>query len=176
MRGVLVLDATYQPERIVSFREACELLLGGKAVAATDDSVTVMRSPSIAVTIPSVILLVHTARWAYRHQPPACTRHGVLLRDGYECQFAIAGNPCRRWANSIDHLIPQSRSGQNTWTNLVASCTHHNGLKADRTLEEMANAGWTLRRQPVAPRRAIRLLQAAGVEEIPDSWSIFIVA
>ncbi|HEY4333407.1 MAG TPA: HNH endonuclease [Ilumatobacteraceae bacterium] len=176
MSGVLVLDATYQPERIVSFRAACELLLEGKAVAATEDAVTVMRSPSISVTIPSVILLLHVARWAYRHEAPACTRHGVLHRDSHECQFVIGDNPCRRRADSIDHLLPQCRGGENTWTNLVASCTHHNGLKADRTLDEMVTAGWSLRRSPVAPRRSVRMLQAAGVHRIPDSWTMFIAA
>ena len=39
-------------------------------------------------------------------------------------------------ADTVDHLLPQSRGGTNTWLNTVAACTRCNNLKANRTPPE----------------------------------------
>ena len=36
-------------------------------------------------------------------------------------------------ADTVDHVLPRSRGGGDTWFNLVAACQHCNGLKGDRT-------------------------------------------
>jgi 5-methylcytosine-specific restriction endonuclease McrA len=182
MHAVLVLDQTYQPDRIVSFRRACELLVGGKALPATDETAAVFRSPSTQVEVPAVIQLAYTARWVYRRRVPACSSRAVLIRDEHVCQFVIDGMACTQRATSVDHLVPRSRGGPNTWSNLVGSCLHHNSVKADSTIEEMArrsnrkvSAVWTLRRDPVAPDRAIQLL-AADNGVVPVAWQPFLAA
>ncbi len=176
MQAVLVLDQTWQPDRVVSFRRACELLLGGKAVAVTEETATVMRSPSIEVNIPAVIQLAYTARWAYRRVTPPCSSRAVLIRDAGECQFVVGGTTCRRPADSVDHLLPRSRGGLNTWDNLVAACRQHNTAKADSTLDEIhRRAGWTLRREPFTPQRSIRMLSVEQ-GDVPVAWRPFLAA
>jgi 5-methylcytosine-specific restriction endonuclease McrA len=51
-------------------------------------------------------------------------------------------------AHTVDHLVPQSRGGRNSWLNTVAACTRCNHRKANRT---PAEAGMTLRLEPRVP-------------------------
>ena len=48
----------------------------------------------------------------------------------------------------MDHVLPVSRGGQTTWTNVVAACVPCNRKKANRTPEE---AGMHLHTQPFKP-------------------------
>lgn len=178
MNRVLVLDAAWQPDRIVSFERAVMLLWDGKAVAASDEIVTTMRSPSVSVDVPAVILLGQVAKWAFKRDMPVCTRSGVLARDQHICQFVIGDVACHRPASTIDHLLPQSRGGAGlSWSNLVGACAPHNSAKADHTLEEMAKShGWSLKREPFEPRRSIRLLNRVHAHVIPESWLPFLAA
>ena len=59
---------------------------------------------------------------------------------------------------NIDHVIPRSRGGRNTWDNLVTCSVDANSRKGGRTPEE---AGMKLIRKPrkPAPRHELRLPQ-----------------
>jgi hypothetical protein len=71
-----------------------------------------------------------------------CTRQGVLRRDKFRCGY------CGRRATTIDHVLPRSRGGKNTWSNCVAACFACNQKKADRT---PAEAGMRLDITPSEP-------------------------
>lgn len=49
---------------------------------------------------------------------------------------------------TIDHIMPKSRGGKNTWTNTVSACKPCNARKSDRTPEE---AKMQLKFVPYAP-------------------------
>ena len=51
-------------------------------------------------------------------------------------------------ATTIDHILPRSRGGKNTWLNTVAACGGCNQRKGDRTPVE---ARMPLRITPAAP-------------------------
>jgi hypothetical protein len=55
---------------------------------------------------------------------------GVLERDGHACQY------CNGKAMTIDHVMPKSRGGSNSPSNLVACCQKCNSKKGDRTPDE----------------------------------------
>ena len=73
------------------------------------------------------------------------TRKAVFARDGGRCVY------CGAAATSLDHVVPKSRGGSHTWDNVVSACSRCNHVKADRGIAEL---GWRLRRQPVAPTGA----------------------
>jgi hypothetical protein len=54
----------------------------------------------------------------------------VLERDGWTCAY------CGDAANSVDHMLPQSRGGTEEVQNLVAACVRCNSAKRDRTPSE----------------------------------------
>ena len=70
---------------------------------------------------------------------PIATKRAIMTRDHYLCGY------CGKRADTIDHIVPQSKKGPNTWTNLIAACKKCNNKKADRTPEE---AGMPLLWQP----------------------------
>ena len=51
-------------------------------------------------------------------------------------------------ANTVDHVLPQSRGGGSTWENTVLACGPCNNRKRDRTPDE---AGMRLLIEPRVP-------------------------
>lgn len=157
----LVLNAGYEPLAVVSFRRAVVLVLNGKATILAEGSAP-LRHHNGVLARPSVILLARYVRLPYRNGVPV-TRRGVLRRDGHRCAY------CGRSATSIDHVLPRSRGGLDSWHNLVACCIRCNGLKGDRTPEEM---GWALLTRPAPPQGPAWVVRGA---DSPDPvWEEFL--
>ncbi|MDR2320857.1 HNH endonuclease [Microbacterium sp. NPDC089698] len=138
----LVLNAGYEPLAVVSFRRAIVLVMNKKASVvecAVDDPVWAASGP---FDRPAVIVLSRYVRMPRARYAPV-TRRGVLRRDGNRCGY------CGKSASTIDHVLPRSRGGKNSWENLVACCLRCNNVKSDRTPQEM---GWELRLTPAPPR------------------------
>ncbi len=159
----LVLNAGYEPLAVVSFKRALVLVMNEKAsIVASDGDNPVLGSSGIWDR-PSVIILRRYVRVPYGKAVPV-SRRGVLRRDGHHCAY------CGSSATTIDHVLPRSRGGSDTWENLVACCLKCNNLKGDRTPQEM---GWTLDIKPRAPHGAHWLVR--GVERSLPAWEEFLV-
>ncbi len=163
---VLLLNATYEPLTVVSARRAVVLTISERAETVhEDDDHLVAHSEQLAVAVPSVIRLRHYVRVPYRAQVPM-TRAALMRRDCARCVY------CGDRATTIDHVVPRSRGGANTWENCVACCAPCNRRKADRLLHEI---GWVLHRLPTAPKgRHWRLL--AAVSDIDPVWEQYLAA
>lgn len=141
----LVLNAGFEPMQLVSWQRALCLVLSEKAeVVAHYDAV--VRSVSSSVQLPSVVRLVRYVQVVSRLGLVRCTRKNVLLRDHYQCQYC--GVKCRPGAITIDHVVPRSRGGKTTWTNVVAACHLCNRKKGSRTPEQV---GLVLQKLPRRP-------------------------
>jgi 5-methylcytosine-specific restriction endonuclease McrA len=155
-RLTLVLNASYEPINVVSARRAILLVLKGAAYVEKLSAYTV-RTGKTALPIPSVVRLQVYRRMPRLHR--AVSRKSILLRDRYSCQY------CRRTFEpkrlTLDHVIPRSRGGGNSWENLVACCLACNNRKADRT---PAEAGVSLARRPapVGIHAKYRLMMGSG--------------
>lgn len=174
MTGVLLLNASYEPLRIVTARKAVELIVTGKAEPVTDSD-QVLRSPSMTVNVPVVARLKAMVQVPFRGRVPL-TRSALAARDGHRCQ--VAG--CDRRGTTVDHVIPRSRfvatadmPSPHCWENVVWMCAGHNSAKDDRLLDEL---GWALKRRPVAPRGRLVLLVAAGMPAVPGDWEMWLPA
>ncbi|MEO0674629.1 MAG: HNH endonuclease, partial [Pseudomonadota bacterium] len=60
---------------------------------------------------------------------PAFTRFNVFLRDSFSCQYC---GSTERDMLTFDHVIPRSKGGKTTWTNIVAACSPCNIKKGGR--------------------------------------------
>lgn len=138
MGKVLVLNASYEPLNITSWRRAVVLLLKGKAEQLEYKG----REIYSDFPLPTVIRLRYYVRVPYKEIP--LTRRNVLERDRHICQY------CRAKGDqlTIDHVIPRSRGGGDTWENLVGACVRCNVRKGNRTPKE---ANMTLLTQPRRP-------------------------
>jgi len=68
--------------------------------------------------VPRVLRLVSyvVTRWRYGHGGPARSRGGVLTRDGHRCAYCGGAG-----ATTVDHVLPRSRGGRDSWKNTVAA-------------------------------------------------------
>jgi 5-methylcytosine-specific restriction endonuclease McrA len=137
--GVLVLNADLGPLHRVSLRHAIRMLCREVAVvheAEPDIRLGVFPLPRVVRLLRYVV-----TRWRFS-SGPRWSRSGVLLRDGHRCAYCGGG------ASTIDHVLPRSRGGTNSWLNTVAACGGCNQRKGDRTPVE---ARMPLRITPAAP-------------------------
>jgi len=138
----LVLNRYFQPVQLTTARRAFVLLYGGAAMAV-DELGEVYDFPAwrdIAVrdgddTLPvvggalRVPRVVHLQRYERCPRPTVrLTRRNLMLRDGHQCQYC-SKRPAVRELN-IDHVLPRSRGGADTWENLVTACRVCNLRKA----------------------------------------------
>ena len=158
----LVLNAGYEPLAVVSFKRAIVLVLCGKAAILASDLEHPVIGTSGAWDRPSVIILRRYVRVPSGRNVPV-SRRGVLRRDGQRCAYCSSG------ATTIDHVMPRSRGGADSWENLVACCLRCNNVKGDRTPQEM---GWSLRHIPRAPHGTAWLVR--GVERAQPQWEEFL--
>ena len=138
MGKVLVLNASYEPLNITNWRRAVILLLKGKAEQVEHNGKFLY--PNFA--LPTVIRLRHYIRVPYKEIP--LTRRNILYRDNHSCQY------CRYSGSdlTLDHVLPRSRGGGDTWDNIVTACVRCNVRKGNRTPEE---ASMPLRHPPRKP-------------------------
>jgi 5-methylcytosine-specific restriction endonuclease McrA len=136
---VLVLNADGGPLHRVSLRHAIRMLFRQVAVVYE-----VQPDRQIGVyPMPTVVRLVSYVVTRWRHSRGCIwSRGGVPIRDGRRCAF------CGGSASTVDHVVPRSRGGGNTWLNTVAACGRCNQRKGDRT---PAEARMPLRWTPTAP-------------------------
>jgi 5-methylcytosine-specific restriction endonuclease McrA len=156
-RGCLALNASYEPLMILPLKRALRLVTDAKAEIVEVDGTRVIRSAGASMPCPSVIRLVR-----YVHVPRRFRRNVtntfMFARDHYRCQY------CGRHRSELrarefltrDHVLPQSRGGDNSWANCVTACSSCNNRKADRTPRE---SGMQLLRTPAEPR-FVRLVWA----------------
>src|SRR5215470_10345693 len=103
----------------------------------------VVRSPSFEMRLPSVISLKEYIPLARR---PAFTRFNVFLRDRFCCQYC--GDHYVAPELTFDHVVPRSRGGRTTWTNVVTACQGCNLLKGNRLPHQ---SGMHPKSRPVQP-------------------------
>jgi 5-methylcytosine-specific restriction endonuclease McrA len=137
--AVLVVNADLGPLHRVSLKHAIRMLL--RQVAEVHEA-----EPDRLIgvwPVPRVVRLVQyvVTKWRYS-AGPAWSRSGVMQRDERRCGY------CGGQATTVDHILPRSRGGKNTWKNTVAACGPCNQRKGDRTPVE---ARMPLRVTPVAP-------------------------
>lgn len=171
MPQILLLNASYEPLAVITQRRALTLLLRGRVEAACADTVE-LHSVSQNLRIPTVIRLRRYinvprrgARWS---------RRAVLQRDGFTCAYCgiqpggrQRGHTLTRQSFTIDHVVPVSRGGKNTWGNTVCACPECNQHKGSRMPHE---ANMTLRWEPKIPR--VNYLVASG--DVPSAWKIYL--
>jgi 5-methylcytosine-specific restriction endonuclease McrA len=125
MHEVLILNSNYEPLNVCNMRRAISLMLLGKA------EVLQHRNAPIATgTGPFVAPSVLKMRYQVRRPMPQLrlSRHSVLARDHYTCQYCGAKSKDL----TIDHVVPKWAGGPQTWDNLVACCRRCNLKKADK--------------------------------------------
>jgi 5-methylcytosine-specific restriction endonuclease McrA len=156
---VLVLNQNYEPMSVCSARRAIIMHLMGKVeVVETYDGVKV-HSIDRAFSLPSVVRLGAYIKVPYKRI--LLTRKNIIKRDRHTCQYC--GD--REGPMTVDHVIPKSFGGADTWENMVCACERCNNKKGGY-LPEMA--GMRLLRKPRRPSHITFIQSFIGVSD--DRW------
>jgi 5-methylcytosine-specific restriction endonuclease McrA len=171
METVLLLNASYEPLQTISVQRAVNLILAEKALAV-EGVARRLRSVYQVFEVPSVLRLTY-----YVNAPQKgaiWSRKAVLERDRWTCVYCGI-RPGRRHKGmffhradfTIDHILPRSRGGGNTWGNTACACAPCNQRKADRMPHE---AGMKMRFEPKTPRGRVLIIQG----HIPREWKKYL--
>lgn len=183
---VLVLNRFLQPIQITTCRRAFILLYGGVAHAIDEGGdafefdvwreLPVRKGDDDALPIVGgelrVPRVVHLLR--YDRTPRVTvrlTRRNLMFRDAHQCQYCGKRPPLREL--NIDHVLPRSRGGDDTWENLVTACRICNLRKGWKTPEE---ANMRLARKPFRPKWSMTAQILLGQGNKYREWEPFLKA
>lgn len=140
MDRVLVLNSDYTPINVTTLIRGFVLVSKGKAEILRSGRRPIMTG-QIEYVRPLIIRLLTYVR--FRVKPLRINRQRIFKRDGFKCSYCgISKNL------TIDHILPKSRGGGNTWLNLTTCCKNCNRIKDNKTPEE---AGMKLLNTPFEP-------------------------
>ena len=183
---VLVLNRHWQAIHVKTPAEAFCMIATGAATALDvqgDDYITPVRwddwlklpvrehdnavnTPRGPVRVPTVIVAAHYAKVPLRR--PRFGARGIWERDGGVCQYT--GRKLLPKEGNIDHVVPRSRGGRDTWENLVWSSKAVNTRKANRLPHE---AGLRLLKAPRAPKELPASALIRNAHGVMD-WKLFV--
>jgi len=158
---ILVLNADYTPLTIMPLKRAFRLVYKGKA------EVVLTRGESIATDKkdydrPSVVRLTKYVYFPYKKV--TLSRFNIYRRDDYKCLYCESKDGL-----TLDHVVPKSKGGPNSWTNLATCCMKCNVSKGDRLLEE---TGMTLKYKPFTPSYLFFLHK---MNKINEDWKPYLM-
>ncbi len=167
-----MLNRLYMAVRVIGARRALTLLYGEQAevVSVEDDKYTSydfadwvevsqfkqrfeperydwIRTVRFQIAVPKIIRLL-----GYDRIPAAgvkLNRRNLFARDQNRCQYCGHKYPSSEL--SLDHVVPRSQGGTNSWENIVCACVRCNVRKGGRTPEQ---ANMRLITKPRRPRRS----------------------
>jgi 5-methylcytosine-specific restriction endonuclease McrA len=170
--SVLLLNRLYMALRVVSARRAMTMLYSDLAeVISIDDGQYVsydfdnwvevsaakhrfepeqhdwIRTVRFQIAVPKIVRLL-----AYDKIPSTkvkLNRRNLFARDHNRCQYCGKRYPTSEL--SLDHVIPRSQGGENSWSNIVCACVRCNVKKGGRTPDQ---AHMKLITKPQRPRRS----------------------
>jgi len=171
MNAILLLNASYEPLAVIPARRALSLLLRERVDTVTEELVNVSTAAQ-ELSIPTVLRLRRYVRAPQRGV--RWSRRGIFQRDGYRCIYCGIGAGEQQGNElitkrdfTLDHIMPKSRGGRNTWSNTACACPKCNQRKGDRTPHE---AGMSMLWEPKKPR--VDYLVASG--EVPTAWKFYL--
>jgi len=163
MTNVLLLNTDFTPLDTISVERALVLYFTQKVEIIHAKVNQFIHTITQSFPFPEVVRLKHYIYLRKKEMTP--TKRNIFERDLHECQYCGATKPL-----TVDHIIPVSRGGQNTWQNLTTCCFSCNNKKGDRLLEE---CGMVLKRKPSRPTH-IHIIKTYSKENDLTSWSDYI--
>lgn len=159
---VLVLNQDYSPITVCTVQRAFLLIFLEKADLVESNSQKSLRSISASFPFPSVVRIKQYVNIPYKGV--VMSRHNIFKRDNGKCQYCGTSKDL-----TLDHVIPRSKGGESTWTNLVTACKRCNSAKGDYSLEK---AGMRLMKKPMKPSCVSFLRMNHSAYQ--DKWSSYL--
>ena len=155
-------EGQYSTYDFATWREVSEYRAGNFR-EADDDWI---RTVTCEIQVPRVIRLLDYDR--IPRQTIKFNRRNIFARDGSLCQYC--GKKFATSELSLDHVVPRTQGGVNSWENIVCACVACNVRNGGRTPQE---ARMQMIRQPLKPKRSPLLSNKLGNPKY-QSWKSFV--
>src|SRR5215510_12198487 len=116
MDQTLLLNASYEPLKIVHWQKAITLLCQGK-VEVIREYDREIRAVTFSIKLPSVIRLLRYIKIKRRFDYVPYSRANIYARDDHACHY------CRQTSSTsdrmFDHVVPVAQGGRKDWEHIV---------------------------------------------------------
>lgn len=135
MNTILALDKQWEPHRWVGIEDAIVLEAKNLVLEHLGTSIIVYHgginrvSGNRSMIETSSIIVVDGTPGTKKYKEPTLTNASLFARDMHVC--AYCGEIFRTAELTRDHLMPTSKGGKDSWTNVVTACKSCNTLKGD---------------------------------------------
>ena len=114
------------PMSAISWEVAVRLMVLEKVSVLHSYEDWVVRSPSIELKVPSVVITRDYLKW---NRVVKYNRSNIFLRDGFTCQ--LCGKKPDANELTLDHVVPRSKGGKTNWQNITTCCKDCNERKGN---------------------------------------------
>lgn len=105
-----------------------------------------IKSVNLEIRVPTVVVALNFNKMPVKMFRGRPTKEALWRRDGGVCQYT--GKSLDKKDANIDHVIPRSRGGADSWTNLVVCCKEINTKKGNKLNSDL---GLKLIKEPKVP-------------------------
>ena len=159
----LVVDSSYIARAVISTERAFVIAYKGNAEVLEEYPERFqLVNQELDIKKPSIIRVFTYVNIQIQKVP--LTRHNIFKRDNYTCVYC--GDNNKKYL-TLDHVIPQSKGGPNTWNNLVTACRRCNNEKDDLTLQEYG-------KEIPKPYKPHYLMLMKKITKIPQEWKPYL--
>jgi hypothetical protein len=113
---------------------------------------------------PSIIRVNKWIHLDYNKIP--FSRENVFRRDQHACVYC---GEKRKDLLTLDHVLPRSKGGTDTWENVVTACRRCNNEKSDLLIEEWGRT----HPNPYRPHYLLLMHKNIGTR-VPDEWKPYL--
>lgn len=126
---ILILNADYTAIAITDVKKAYTLIFQEKVDVLEWKDGMYIHSVNAKHPVPSIIRL---KKWININKIEIpLNRRNLEIRDGFTCVYCGSKEDL-----TIDHIMPKSRGGKDTWDNLTTACLPCNTKKDNKTPQE----------------------------------------
>lgn len=167
MPKVLLLTHSYEFNSFIEEKRAIKLMFNNKTEVICYWENANINWISGECRFPAILRLINPIKKMNYNSVYNFSRKAIIKRDKSTCQYCNKHLTNREI--TIDHVVPRSQGGGNSFTNCVVSCSRCNGKKSNRTPEE---AGIKLICKPQAPTFTIYHQSDDG--QWHEEWSYYL--
>ena len=124
-----------------------------------------IRTPRLSFDIPEIIIT--TNNYLDINPVVALNSSNIFKRDNHKCVYCHSSKEL-----TVDHIIPRSKGGQDSWTNLVTACANCNSKKSNMDVKVFCKQKNCNVPKPSKPDPHSWLFRNNG--QLLDSWKQFI--
>lgn len=161
----LLLNNNYQVLGFINERRAIKLYLKDKVEVLSNWGGKKISTGKMCIDHPATLRMKYQV--AVNATKLSFSRNLIFRRDKYICAYCGIKQFGKNL--TIDHILPKSMGGQNSFSNCVTACVTCNRGKSNRTPEQ---AGMSLKTNPITPNRYLPFFPSEI--EYHQDWLFFV--